>query len=99
MSIKKNFLYNTIYQLFNIFIPLLTVPYISRVLGPYGIGQYTYTFTYSQYFVFIGMIGIGIYGSRQIASIKENKRNLSEGFWSIYTLQLITSRVSLLIYI
>ena len=73
MGLRKNFIYNIIYQLVTILLPIITVPYISRVLGPDGIGVYSYTASYAQYFVLLGMIGISLYGNRQIAYNKYNK--------------------------
>ena len=99
MSVKKNFFYNTMYQILAILSPIITVPYISRILGPSGIGDYSYTAAYAQYFVLFGMIGISIYGSRQIAYKKDNIESLSKEFWSIYTLQLVTTITALIIYI
>lgn len=99
MSLKKNFLYNTIYQIFIILLPIITVPYVSRVLGPKGIGIYSYTDSYAQYFSLIGMIGISLYGNRQVAYNKKNKNQLTKEFWSIYGLQVITALTSFLVYI
>ena len=62
MSLKKNIVYNTIYQVFTLILPLVTVPYISRVLGTEGVGLYSYTSAFAQYFVIAGMIGISLYG-------------------------------------
>ena len=42
-SIKKNYIYNTIYQVLSLITPLITAPYISRVLGSSGVGIYSYT--------------------------------------------------------
>ena len=42
-TIRQNFLYNVAYQLLVILLPLITTPYISRVLGADRIGVYTYT--------------------------------------------------------
>ena len=99
MSLKKNIIYNTIYQIFTIILPLITVPYISRVLGPEGQGQYSYTSAYSQYFIILGMIGISLYGNRQIAYVRDDKKKLSKEFINIYTLQVITTVISLIIYL
>ncbi|MDT9330992.1 flippase [Clostridium perfringens] len=99
MSLKKNFLYNAIYQIFVILLPIITVPYVSRVLGPTGIGLYSYTGSYAQYFVLVGMIGISLYGNRQIAYNKHNKENLSKEFWNIYGLQFITTLIAFCTYI
>ena len=99
MSLKKNIIYNTIYQIFTIILPLITVPYISRVLGPEGQGQYSYTSAYSQYFIILGMIGISLYGNRQIAYVRDDKNKLSKEFINIYILQVITTVTSLIIYL
>ncbi|HAT4257871.1 flippase [Clostridium perfringens] len=99
MSLKKNFIYNIIYQLFIVITPIITVPYVSRVLGPSGVGLYSYTASYAQYFVLLGMIGISLYGNRQIAYNKFNKVKLSKEFWNIYGLQLITTTIAFIIYI
>ncbi|MDK0736129.1 flippase [Clostridium perfringens] len=99
MSVKKNFLYNTIYQIFIILLPIITVPYVSRVLGPTGIGLYSYTGSYAQYFVLVGMIGISLYGNRQIAYNKYDKAKVSKEFWNIYGLQFLTTLISFSIYI
>lgn len=99
MSVKKNFIYNTIYQMFVIILPIITVPYVSRVLGANGVGTYSYTGAYSQYFILLGMIGISLYGNRQIAYTKQDKKKVSKEFWTIYGLQLITTTFSLIIYL
>ena len=99
MSLKKNIIYNTVYQIFTIMLPLITVPYVSRVLGPEGQGKYAYTSAYSQYFIIIGMIGISLYGNRQIAYVRNDKEKLSKEFINIYTLQLTTTIISFLVYL
>lgn len=99
MNLKKNFIYNTVYQVFIILIPIITVPYVSRVLGPSGIGLYSYTGSYAQYFVLAGMIGISLYGNRQVAYNKHDKKKLSKEFWNIYGLQFLTTLISFSCYI
>ena len=44
-SIKKNYIFNTLYQVFALIVPLITAPYIARVLGPAGVGKYSYTYS------------------------------------------------------
>ena len=99
MSLKKNFIYNVLYQILTLILPIITVPYISRVLGPSGVGDYSYTGSYAQYFVLIGMIGIALYGNREIACVKNNRKLLSKEFWNIYMLQFITTIIAFFIYI
>lgn len=99
MKLLKNFLYNQLYQVFIVLIPLITVPYISRVIGTDGVGLYSYSASYAQYFVLFGMLGIDLYGNRQIARCSNIKGNHNKEFSNIYTLQFISTLSAFLIYI
>ena len=94
-QLKKNFLYNAVFQLVIFLYPLLLSPYLSRILGPVGVGQYNYTFTIASYFGMVCLLGIGTYGNRECAVCRSDKRQLSKTFWSIYAVQLIASVVAL----
>ena len=98
-SIKKNFLYNSLYQILILILPLVTVPYISRVMGPSGVGIYSYTFAIASYLYLIAMLGVNNYGNRTIAMVRDDRKKLTESFWSIYYLQLILSLLLSLGYI
>jgi O-antigen/teichoic acid export membrane protein len=87
-SIKKNYLYNTFYNILSILIPLITTPYIARVLGPEGVGTYSYTYSIAYYFAICIVLGLNKYGNRAISVAKENKKELSCIFCEIYTMQL-----------
>ena len=63
MKIVKNFLFNVSYQVFILLVPLVTTPYISRVLGSEGVGINAYTNSIIQYFILFGTIGINTYGN------------------------------------
>ena len=97
-SIKKNFLYNTAYQVLVLIIPLITTPYISRVLGVENIGIYSYTYSIVSYFILLAMLGINNYGNRSIAQKKNDKKELSRTFLSIYMIQLLASILMIIIY-
>lgn len=98
-SIAKNFMYNLLLQIVTLFIPLITVPYVSRVLGKEGIGVYSYTLSIVQYFVILGTLGVSMYGNRQIAYVRDNKEKMSKTFWSITFLKVITTGLAFLLYI
>lgn len=85
---SKNFLYNLIYQFFIFIIPLITIPYVSRILGVNNIGIYSYTYSIVNYFMLASMLGINNYGSREIAKSSDNYEKKSKIFFSIYFLQL-----------
>ena len=57
-DVKKNFSYNIIFQIFTIAMPLITAPYLSRILGASGVGIYSYYFTIANYFVYFAMLGV-----------------------------------------
>lgn len=99
MRVVKNFLYNVSYQLLTIILPLITVPYVSNILAAEGIGDYAFTFANTQYFIIFGMIGITLYGNREIAYVREDKKKLKNTFYSIYLLQLITTTISLVLFL
>uniref|UniRef100_UPI003242081F oligosaccharide flippase family protein n=1 Tax=Lactococcus sp. TaxID=44273 RepID=UPI003242081F len=86
------------YQLLIIILPIITTPYISRVLSPEGIGLYSYTYTITQYFVLFATLGTVTYGSREIAYYQSNKQKRSEIFWGITFLSWATGAISLLIF-
>lgn len=98
-GIKKNFAYNIAYQILILILPLITAPYVSRVIGAEGQGIYSYTYSIAQYFVLFAMLGLANYGNRTIAKSKNNKETLSKEFCSIYALQIITSSIVILAYI
>lgn len=98
-SIKKNFIYNSLYQILIMFIPLITTPYISRVLGANGIGTYSYAYSIASYFVLFIMLGINNYGNRTIARIRDDNDELSKSFWSIYAMQFFLGIIVNIFYV
>ena len=97
-KIKKNFIYNVGYQILMVIMPLLTSPYVSRVLGAYNIGIYGYTYSIADYFILFAMLGVKNYGNRQIAMVRDDKEKLSRTFWNIYSFQLLTSVAMLALF-
>ena len=97
-SIKKNFAYNTFYQILAILIPLITTPYLTRTLGATGIGEYSYAYSIAYYFVMIMQLGLNNYGNREIAKNRDDIGKRSITFWSIYIMQFICSLFSISIY-
>lgn len=96
---KKNFIYNIIYQVLILIIPLILSPYLSRVIYADGIGIYSYTYSIIHYFMLLTMLGVNNYGNRSIAKVRDNKDKLSKVFWSIYLLQLIMGIIMIILYI
>ena len=97
-SVKKNYFYNLIYQLLTLILPLITTPYISRVLGAEKIGIYSYTTSVVTYFILFGSLGVSMYGQREIAYIGEDIGKRKKSFWEIVILRFITLAIATLIY-
>lgn len=97
-SIGKNLAYNIVYTLGLYVLPLLTVPYVARVLGAEQVGVYNYTYSIAQYFVIFGTLGLDIYGNRQIAYSGANPLKMYRDFWAIFTIRLITTSLALLVF-
>lgn len=98
-QIKKNFVYNVFYQILIIILPLITIPYVSRILGSKGVGIYSYTYSIVYYFMLIALLGINNYGNRTIAKARDNKNKLSKAFISIYSIQLFMSILMIIFYL
>ena len=99
MSAKKNFIYNVIYQILLLILPLITTPYIARIIGPEGVGIQSYTMSIANYFTLFAMLGINNHGSRSIAMVRSDKEELSKTFLSIYSLQVFTSVLVIMCYL
>lgn len=98
-SLKKNFIYNILYQFLVIALPLITAPYLSRVLGAAKIGEYSYTYSIANYFVLFAMLGITNYGQRSVAKARADHNELSKVFSEIYSLQIITCSIVIIFYL
>lgn len=97
-SITKNYIYNLIYQILTLVLPLITTPYISRVLGAENIGIYSYTVSISTYFILFGSLGISMYGQREVAYLQGKKEEYSKIFWEIVILRFITMTIAMIIF-
>lgn len=93
-KVAKNYLYNLTYQISSLILPLVTVPYVSRILKVDGIGINSFTSANVQYFIIVGTLGVNLYGSRQIAYVRDSKNKLSNTFWEIIIFQMMTSSLS-----
>lgn len=89
-SIAQNYIFNLIYQMLTIVLPLITTPYLSRVLGAEAIGVYGYTLSIVTYFVLFGSLGIAMYGQREIAYVQNDKEKQSKVFWEMAVIKIIT---------
>lgn len=98
-SLSVNFIFNLLYQISLYAVPLVTTPYLSRVLGPDGIGHYAFVQSIASYFVLAATLGTTLYGQRRIAALKEDPAAKTRAFYEIFALRLCTTLLAGLIYL
>lgn len=98
-KVKKNYILNLIYQIFSLITPLLVTPYISRVLGTVGIGQYSFCYALASYFVLLAAIGFNTYSQREISRVQDDKETQTKLFWEIFIARFLSVGVSLGIFL
>ena len=94
-SAKRNYVYNLLYQVFLFIVPLATTPYISRVIKASGIGQYSFSYSITSYFVLLASLGFGYYAQREIARHSDDKHAQSVIFFEIMICKLLSTALSI----
>ena len=91
MSIKKNFAYSFVLTASGYIFPLLTYPYVSRILGVSGIGICNFIDSIVNYFILFSMMGISTVGIREISQHRDNQMEMSRHFTGLLLLNLIST--------
>jgi len=94
--IRRNFTFNVIYQLLVVLTPLITIPYISRILGASNMGKFSFAYTIAFYFIIFGYLGFQQYAQRAIAEVRNDRVEQSKIFWQIIIIRLIPVTLSLI---
>ena len=98
-SVSRNYIYNLIYEIITLLVPLITTPYISRVLGAEGIGIYSFTFNNAAYFAYFAALGTTVYARREIAYLQDKREERSNLFWEVIALRFLTTFISFIGYL
>ena len=98
-SLKRNYIYNMLYQVLILITPLITTPYIARRLGADGLGVYSYSEAIASYFVLLATMGINIYGQREISYAQNDRKIRTKAFWDIKAFTLVTSSIAFVLYL
>ena len=97
-SIKHNFILNNIRLFLNLLIPMIVFPYISRVLGPDGLGKVEFANSVVAYFVLFTSLGIPTYGIREIARSRDDKEKYSTIVYELSSILAVTCVVGYILY-
>lgn len=98
VSAKTNYIFNVLYQIFTVIVPLITTPYISRILGAEGIGTYSYTYSIVRYFLIIAALGTVSYGAKKISVFQDDRKKTSITFWEVFILKAILTVIMIILY-
>lgn len=98
-SMRKNFLYNILYEVVAIIVPFATAPYVARVLGASNVGINNLVSANVTYFTLIAALGSVSYAKREIAFHQENVKKRSDSFWGILVFRLICTLAALTAYV
>lgn len=97
-GIKRNLFFNFLLSLSQILVPLVSIPYIARVLDPEGIGRVGFIDAFTYYFVVIAEAGIMVYGIREVAKLRGDEPALKKLVGELIALHIRTSLLSLVLY-
>ena len=94
----RNIFINILYEILLVLSPLITAPYLARVLGSEGIGVYSYTFSLVSYFIMIAALGTYSYATIEISKNRKDMKTVSKIFFEIEILTFISTIVCLLFW-
>ena len=94
----NNVFFSVLYQAITMISSFITTPYLSRVLGSAGMGDFVMADTYTQYFILLGGIGLNVYAAREIGYVRDDKTKLKTAFWELTILRMGTFAVSICLY-
>lgn len=98
-SVKFNVVMNAILTTSTFLFPLITVPYVSRVLGPDNNGIVSWAFTFVGYFSLVALLGFNMYGTRECAKCRDNKEELSKTVQELLVILLASTTIVYIAYI
>ena len=97
-SLAKNYFLNLTYQVLMVILPLITAPYLARVLGADRIGEYSFAQSIVSYFALFSVMGTTLYGQRTIAGCHASGRSKRQAFWELVAIRAVNVAIALGIY-
>lgn len=97
-SIKINFIMNALLTISASIFPLITFPYVSRILGPSGTGNVSFATSIVTYFSLFAQLGIPTYGIRATARVRDDKKLLSKTVQEIFIINVVMSIATYIVF-
>ena len=98
-QLAKNIVYNVASQIFAVMVPLITAPYVARIFDAELVGKYSYAIANSSYFVLLECLGFNLYGQIKVASIRDEKEELSKFFFEILFIKIALMCICCFLYL
>ncbi len=98
-SVKFNFIMNFILTATNFIFPLITFPYVSRIIFADGTGKVAFASSIAGYFMMIASLGIPTYGIRACAKVRDDKEKLSKLTQELLIIHAITTTITLFAFL
>lgn len=94
VSLKRNIVMNALLTISSLIFPIITFPYVSRILSPAGIGKVSFATSFISYFSLFAQLGIPVYGVRVCAKVRDDKEKLSRTAQELLIINLIMDCIS-----
>ncbi len=94
----KNYIYNILYQLVKIVLPLILAPYTASHIGVTPLGSYQYAGSIMNWFILFGILGVNTYGNRQIAKVRDDVKLRNKTFFEIFYMQVCNMIIAMIAY-
>lgn len=93
-SLKLNFIMNALLTMSSFIFPLITFPYVSRILLPEGTGKVSFATSLISYFSMFAQLGIPTYGIRACAKVRDDKEELTRTTQELVIINFVMSVIS-----
>lgn len=97
-SLKLNFIMNAILTMSSFLFPLITFPYVSRILLPIGTGKVSFANSVVTYFVMISQLGIPTYGIRACAIVRDDEEKLKKTVYELFAINVVMSILAYIVF-
>lgn len=94
-----NYIYNILYQVAKNVLSIVIVPYVLGTLGESVLGISDFASNIASWFILFGVLGVNIYGNREIAKVRDDQRQLSITFFEILFMQLLNMTIALIFFV
>ena len=97
-KIIKNYIYNILYQLVRIILPMVLVPYTYAHITPPVLGISSFASNIMSWFILFGILGVNTYGNREIAKVRNDPKKLNTAFFEIFYMQVLNMIIAMIAY-